>query len=165
MLLLLIAGIAIAILSSLKAHEFYYPEDQFGQIVKKSSELFSAGRTGRYEIDHESRVGDLTFRVVDIGTGEQIPVHEFGFLASMAHTQERRGHWFDIDKPGAYELTIAPFPTGTEVLLDFRNTGAIAGWTIGGIVAASLPIGLALLYFLAVIFRRPKPERKPAPNE
>jgi hypothetical protein len=140
--------VAITIWTSIKAHEYYYPDDDFGQMVKEPTTIFIAKKNGRYEISYEEKVGNLRFNVVNVETGASVPVQELDFPATLAENVERRGHWFIVERPGTYRLSTDPWPGGTELYLDFKNTQAIALWFLGGIIIGAPFIGFGFLFLI-----------------
>ena len=161
--LLLAGGIAISICMTIKAHSYYDSNDEFYSPFSESHATFTVERTGRYEIDYDEDLGDLTFDVVESETGTPVQVQEFNLLTALAHTGGRRGHEFYIERPGNYELQVRPWPRGAEVIVSSLDTRAIALWSVGGIVLGGLPIGIGFLLLLFAIVS-PRSKQKSLPN-
>ncbi|MBM79415.1 MAG: hypothetical protein CMJ78_02320 [Planctomycetaceae bacterium] len=156
-------GVAVVIWTTMKAHQYYYPNDGFGQTIKEPVVLFTAQRTGRYEIHYDHELGDLTFNITDKQTAATVPVKEFDIVTKLFHTAGRGGHGFHVETPGDYQLSTNPWPRGAEVFLDYQNTQAVARWTLGGIVLGGLPAAFAILLFIAML--RPKQQSESKSSE
>src|SRR4030095_2894188 len=132
LLVLLLIGFVVGMwMSTIKAHEYYYP-DVHGVIVGAPKSTFTAARPGRYEISHKDNLGTVKFEVVSETSATPIPVAEFGVVASIAYMSGWRGYSFHIETPGVYQLSVEPWRDGQEVYLKYRNSDAIGGWALGG---------------------------------
>lgn len=150
---LLAGGIAVTILTSIKAHEYYYSAVPFGQFVTEPRITFTAERTGRYEISYKDELGELIFDVVEMKTGAAVPVSEFGLLTEIVHTAGYKGHAFYIERPGSYQLSVWPWPQEAKLELGFSNHQAIAYWSLGGLALGSLLTGFSILLLIAMLHR------------
>lgn len=144
-LALMAVSVVVMVATSKKAHEFYYPNVRFHEVVTSPVSSFTTDRAGRYEINHDHTLGDLSFKLVEKETGTAVAVHEFGFVEFLANTAGRNGYAFEIEKTGTYELSTQPWPAGAELSVGFCNTRAIAGWTLAGLLFGGMFVGLAFV--------------------
>lgn len=151
---LIATGLALSAWTSLRANRYYYPEERFGRKIQQSKTTLKINRAGRYEIDYDDDLGDLTFTVTNSLSTADVPVSRFGLLTELFHTSGKTGAWFEVPRPNEYLLTVEPWPAGAELFVDFRNTRAIANWHLLGIVVGGLMVGFGLLLFFVASYRK-----------